>query len=291
MFNKKYSEYREKVNNELTCIQKNIEDLINVNEPLRSAIIEFLYAPSKRIRVVLPILFLKALGEDITSEHLKLLSAIEIIHNASLVHDDIIDESEIRRGKKSIYAEFGNKLGVISGDYLLAVSMEIISSLQSAVIVENLSKTLKYMCVGEINQNFNKYKIGTIQDYIEKSKNKTGYLFEAALKNSLILSNSSFINKACEFALNFGIAFQIRDDLLNILKTDTSKPYSNDIEDGIYNSVVIYSNGIDNLSGGIEKTRDLLNNYINYAIEALNVLPENEYKLSLIEITELLGNV
>lgn len=109
------------------------------------------------------------------------------------------------------------------------------------------------MCIGEINQNFNRFKIGTIEEYIEKSKNKTGYLFETAIVCNLILSQKISQNKFKNFGLNIGIAFQIRDDLLNILSIDTTKPSNNDIEEGIYNAPIIYSGNPKDLTSGIEK--------------------------------------
>ena len=279
------------VQKELELIEDSMAFSICVKEPLQSGIIEFLKAPSKRIRLVLPILYLKSLGEEITSKHIKFFSALEIIHNASLIHDDIIDESAYRRGERTVSNEFGNKLGVISGDYLLSVAIEIILSLESVEVLSNILKTIKNMCLGEINQNYERFKIGSIDNYINKSKNKTAYLFESALVCPLLLCSKNYnVSNASDFGLNFGIAFQIRDDLLNIMSIDDSKPSSNDILEGIYNAPVISSGGEENLSSGIEKTRLLLNNYINNAKDALSILPQNEYKTALIEISELLEN-
>ena len=288
MFNTKYVKFKEKVTTELVDVQKIICNSILIEEFLKEPVLKFLNAPSKKIRIVLPIFYLKALGEEITEKHLKLFSALEIVHNASLIHDDIIDDGKVRRGETAIYKKFGNKLGVIAGDYLLSVAMGILSEINSTEIFKIFSKALKQMCIGEINQNYNLYKIGSIEEYIEKSKNKTAYLFETAMFCSVLLCNKQYnINEVRNFGLNFGIAFQIRDDLLNIMNKDFSKQ-SNDVEEGIYNAPVIYSDGVENLSQGIEKTHILLNNYVDSAIEALNILPKNDYKSALIKITELL---
>ena len=291
MFNTEYLIYKNLVNPELVEVQRIINTAISVKEPLNTEIINFLNAPSKRIRIVLVLLYLRALGEKISEKHLRFLAALEMVHNASLIHDDIIDNSEIRRGRKSLYAEFGNKLGVISGDYLLSVAMNILCEVNSVDVIKIFSDTLKKMCIGEINQSYNRYKICTIEDYVEKSKNKTGYLFETALVCSLMLCNKNYdIKMAGQFALNFGIAFQIRDDLLNITQADNAKPSLNDIEEGIYNAPVIYAKGVDNVIDGIEKTRILLNNYISSATDMLSLLPDNEYKTALTKISELLKN-
>ena len=291
-FDNKYAKHKLLVQKELSQIEKIVLDAISVRNELKQSLIKFLASPSKRIRPVIALLYLKAQGINITEDIIKLLASIEIVHNASLIHDDIIDESEFRRGEKTLSATFGSKLGVISGDYLLSLAMGMVSELGSVEILSEFSNTLKQMCIGEINQNFELFKIGTIENYIEKSKNKTAYLFKSALLCPLILANASkdIKDKAFEYSLNFGIAFQIRDDLLNLTKFDDSKPYGNDIAEGIYNAPVIYANGTDNLSEGIEKTHSLLNNYVNKALLSLDSIEGNKYKNSLKQLTELLKN-
>ncbi len=290
-FNDNYIKIKKLVAPELEIIEQKMVNPINIQEPLKTHVIKFLKSPSKRIRPTLAILLSKALEEELSNEQLELLSAIEIVHNASLIHDDIIDDCEIRRGHKTISAEFNNKLGVISGDYLLSIAMEKIGELNSIEILKEFSHNIKKMCIGEINQNFNRYKIGTIEEYIEKSKNKTGYLFETAIICNLLLSPKTSTDKFKNFGLNVGIAFQIRDDLLNILSTDTTKPSNNDIEEGIYNAPIIYSGDPKDLTSGIEKTRSLLNNYVQEAEQVLINLKDNPYTIALKKFLELLKDV
>ncbi|MGN0031900.1 MAG: polyprenyl synthetase family protein [Candidatus Gastranaerophilaceae bacterium] len=290
-FNEKYSNIKSLVRNELDMIEKNMVSGINVREPLNTFIREFLMLPSKRIRSVLPLLYLKADNQSVTSEQIQILTAIELIHNASLIHDDVIDNSDMRRAHKTLSNEFDNKLAVISGDYILSVVMQILTNLRSVELISKFSKTIEKMCVGEINQNFNRYKFGTIEDYIEKTKNKTAYLFEISFMAVLMFARKKYdCETLSKFALDTGIAFQIRDDLLNLTDDDTSKPKNNDIEDGIYNAPVIYSGQTEDLTQGIEKTRVLLNNYIKSARANLTDLPDNEYKTALYNILELLNN-
>lgn len=290
-FNDDYIKIKKLVAPELEIIEQKMVNPINIQEPLKTHVINFLKSPSKRIRPTLAILLSKALEEELSNEQLELLSAIEIVHNASLIHDDIIDDCEIRRGHKTISAEFNNKLGVISGDYLLSIAMEKIGELNSIEILKEFSHNIKKMCIGEINQNFNRYKIGTIEEYIEKSKNKTGYLFETAIICNLLLSPKTSTDKFKNFGLNVGIAFQIRDDLLNILSTDTTKPSNNDIEEGIYNAPIIYSGDPKDLTSGIEKTRSLLNNYVQEAEQVLINLKDNQYTIALKKFLEHLKDV
>ena len=292
-FNEQYKNIKQLAISEINIIeQKMIED-INLQEPLNSFLKDFLLAPSKRIREVLPVLYFKALNKNLSQKQLDMLSIIEIVHNASLIHDDIIDESTLRRGNKTVSYQFGNKLGVITGDYLLSLALGKLCKIGNIPVIEKCSDTIKKMCIGEVNQNFSRFKIGTLDDYIEKTKNKTAYLFELSLLSVAMLDETSKYNmeNLSNFALNTGIAFQIRDDILNMLNTDKSKPYNSDIENGIYNAPVILGNKEDNYTSGIEKTKGLLNNYIEQAGNEIKLLPDNKYKLALEEFLELLCNV
>lgn len=289
-FNDKYNDIKKLCVNELSQIENIMISSITLRDELSPFVIKFLTSPSKRIRPLLAILYLKSSGLGISDETLKILSAVELVHNASLIHDDIIDESDIRRGNKTLSCEFGNKLGVICGDYLLSAAMGILSELNSAEVIKCFARTLQKMCIGEVNQHFDRYKIGTIEEYIEKSKNKTGYLFQTSLVSPLILNraDTQVISKAGNFGLNFGIAFQIRDDILNLISTDKSKPTKNDITEGIYSASVIYSNDTVNYADGVEKARCLLNNYINEAETNIIGLNDNIYTSALKDLLELL---
>ena len=259
---------------------------------LNSALKNFLTAPSKRIRPLLSILYLKANEENLSDKQLEILTVIELIHNASLIHDDIIDNSEIRRGIKTLCKEFDNKLAVISGDYILAIAMEKLAKIENIHILHKLSQTIRQMCLGEINQNFDRFKIGTIENYIEKTKNKTAYLFESSIVCSAMLSKKQHnFENITNLGLDIGIAFQIRDDIINIKKFDSSKPSNNDIKEGIFNAPIILGNKSDNYHSGIEKTKVLLNNYIESAENKIKILPNNVYKSALEEFLELLSNV
>ncbi len=291
-FNEKYKKIKNLALRELATIEENMDAQINIREPLRFSLRKFLLAPAKRIRPLLAILYTKALGEELNQKQLEHLTVVEMVHNASLIHDDIIDESKIRRGIETINADFDNKLAVISGDYILALSMEKLANIGDIELIKDFSETIRQMCIGEINQNFDRFKIGSIEDYIEKTKNKTAHLFEIALTGCMKLSdNQHNLEKIRELGLNIGIAFQIRDDLINITNSDTSKPSNNDFEDGIYTAPIILGDKSDNYASGIEKTKVLLNNYLQGAKQQVATLPDNEYKNALEEFLELLKDV
>lgn len=277
---KKYLKILNIVQKEIEQVLEQMSEGIEVQEPLKSKLFALLNAPSKHIRPLISILYLKAIGAKITAEQILYQSAIELVHNASLIHDDVIDESNARRSVPTLNSEFGNKLAVISGDFLLSIALDKVIQIGEISLIKMFSDTLAVMSEGEITQYFKKFKIPSIDEYINKSAQKTAKLFETALCGSLLIAKSN--RKGLEFARNFGIAFQIRDDLINCKTTNS------DIKEGVYNAPVIFSGGTEISSDAIEKTNILLNNYINNALECLNDISENKYKLALIELLELM---
>lgn len=279
-FQQKYLSILNIVKEEIEQVLVQMTDGVEVQEPLKSKLFNLLNAPSKHIRPLVAFLYLKALGANIDEKQVLYQSAIELVHNASLIHDDVIDESSQRRRQKTLNFDFGNKLAVISGDYLLSVALNKVIKINQTALIQMFSDTLAVMSEGEIFQQFNKFKIPAIDEYIKKSEQKTAKLFETALCGSLQIANAK--QNGMEFARNFGIAFQIRDDLINCQTSNS------DIKDGVYTAPVIFSGGVQINSDAIEKTQGLLNNYIDSAVECIANIPVNEYKLALIELLELM---
>ena len=291
MFNSdSYNNIKRLVQPELDLVDKYVYSIGSIYPAFDSALTEYFKAPSKKIRSVIAFLFFKALGFDISEAFVKLQASVEIIHNATLIHDDIIDKSDVRRGLETFNSKFDNSLAVISGDYLLSVALKYLLNLNSCEILNIFADTIDKMCEGEIHQYFNKFKLPTIDEYVEKSKAKTSSLFEASLESASILYNFDR-NIALNFANKFGIAFQIRDDILNFTNSD-NKPVKNDYEEGIFTAPVIYANGdIENISEGIEKAKQLLDNYLCGCRNIINniVSGDNVYKKALFDILDLLS--
>lgn len=277
-----YQEIFEVVKSDIKKIENRFLEILPKSCEIYSDLEKFLKSPSKRIRSVLALLYLRAIGVEVGENQLELLMIVELIHNASLIHDDVIDEEKIRRSQKNINSKFGNKMAIISGDYLLSVVMEKLTRLGKLELFEIFSKTIKEMCEGEILQYSNLYKIPTLKDYLKKTYQKTGSLFEACVLGCVMLATSQEVENAKEFSKNFGIAFQIRDDIENILKG------GNDIKEGVYNAPIIFSGSIDNPVAGIEKSKVLLNNYLDIAQKCLCGMDESEYKSALKKLLELL---
>ena len=250
------------------------QDIIYPTEELKSLVL----APAKRIRPVLAFLFLRANGIIPNDEQFLLQSAIELVHSASLVHDDIIDESTIRRGQETFNSKYSDKLAVLSGDYLLSLALKILIDLDKNEILKEFFATFETMVMGEISQYFSKGEIPSIEEYIEKSIAKTANLFKLAVGSSAKQANLN-IPMAEDFGLNFGIAFQIMNDLEDVLGTKS------DLKNKIYTAPTIFG-GKD----AIDKTKSLINIYIKRAKDAIKDLPQNEYKQALEEILEYLIN-
>ena len=274
-----YQQIFDTVKSDIDIIINNLTAKLNLQEPLQTKVKAFLNAPAKRIRPLLAILYLKAAGVYLQEKHYKLLTAVELVHNASLIHDDVIDEADVRRNQTTLNRSFNTKLAVIAGDYLLSCAMDFLQEINNQQILSNFIQTLSEMCKGEIYQYFSTNKIPSLEDYITKCEQKTARLFMTALECSAILSPEISRTDALLFARNFGIAFQIKDDLTNVLTTKS------DIKSGIYTAPVILSADSDNPA--IEKTYDLLNNYIDNTKKYLNNLENNDYKKALEELTEL----
>ena len=232
----------------------------------------------------------------------KLATAVEIIHNATLIHDDIIDEAQIRRGEAALHHKYSNKLGVISGDFLLSVAFNLLLDLPNDVIKE-FSSCLNLLCFGEIKQYFSQKRTPTFEQYFKKSEMKTSSLFIAGLVSLSKMKKIGSEEEIKLFAQHFGLAFQFRDDLKNIIDEDKSKPFLNDISQGIYTLPVIFAYGENkDLSNelpekiiqkskemkNIEQSKKLIAKEIKFAINSLDKNPRNNYKFSLIELINLL---
>ena len=239
---------------------------------------------------------------EITEKIYHLACSVELVHNSTLVHDDILDNADTRRGRVSLNCKLGNNLSVLAGDILLSIALKELVKCDNVEAIKTYADSLYLMCKGEVNQNFTMGKLPTMEEYIKKSEYKTAELFKAPLTALCSISNIKEKEQIRSFARNFGIAFQIKDDLLNILQTDKSKPVMSDIHNGIYTAPVLFLSEdirnveelskdeiINNLLANkkyVEKTVGLIKEYADRAIEAIDFISDNEYKKEIITITQ-----
>ena len=159
----------------MDCIKADLEKVDNylafdldLDKKLSKEIIKFLNAPSKKIRSKICILYLRASKMYLLPEHYELLASVELLHNASLIHDDVIDGGKIRRNLKTLNEKFDGQLAVISGDYLLGIALKKLIKIGSLEILDIFAQTLQTMCKGEVSQYFDKYKKIRIQHCLNK---------------------------------------------------------------------------------------------------------------------------
>ncbi len=305
-------DYRELVScisDDFAVLDSYLTDIIERNNTsLSDEIMKYLFSSSKKIRSALIFMFARGILGNVNERQYSIAATIELVHNATLIHDDVIDNSAERRGQTTISAKFNNSLAVIAGDFLFSMAFQSIAEIGSIEIIKIYSEALKQICTGEIEQYFSKYEVMSLDAYIEKSKNKTARLFYIGLYSAFLDdTEQEVLEKIKNFALNFGIAFQIKDDLMNILNTNKRDESLDDFKNGIYTAPLIFAcqenkNILDELNsenlyeklvetGAIAKTKQLIDEYISNAVANLDIIKDNIYKQSLISICEMIKDV
>jgi geranylgeranyl pyrophosphate synthase len=181
-----------------------------------AAIEHLLSSGGKRIRPTLTILTGGLLGVD-REQTITLAAAIELLHTATLVHDDLIDQSLLRRGIPTLNAQWSPGATVLTGDYIFARAAHLAADIGEKSLMRIFARTLMTIVNGEISQLFNKHSIGNRQDYFDQIYAKTASLFEAATEGIAILSGEgdTIVTSMKTFGYNVGMAFQIVDDVLD----------------------------------------------------------------------------
>jgi len=275
------------VYDEIRLIKNNVLNIRTDSEELESVLKQFLKRESKVIRTIVSCLFFKALDEDIDENQIKILTATEIVHNASLIHDDAIDGSLFRRGAETINYEYDNKLSVIAGDFLMSKAIDVLLQLGNNDILKLYFETISKMCEGESNQYFSRNQIPSIEDYLQKTKYKTAELFKSCFVALAFYSKSQMIQEAREFAINFGIAFQIKNDLDDYRLGIEN---SSDVKEGVFTAPIIFKNAVVNSNSAIEKTLELIRKYCDKTKLIIENFEESPYKTELMRIIDNLCN-
>ena len=195
-------------------------------------------AGGKRLRPLLALATATGGNRDATEDDLMGGVAVELVHLASLYHDDVIDEATIRRNVESVNSRFGNLVAIVAGDYLLARSAAIAASLGTE-IAALLADTLGRLCQGQVTEVRSAFQIGrSHQDYIDSISGKTAALMATSCRIGALTGGlpTSEVEACTEFGRKFGMVFQVRDDILDITATDgeLKKPPGQDLAEGIY---------------------------------------------------------
>ncbi|MFM7559328.1 solanesyl diphosphate synthase, partial [Cylindrospermopsis raciborskii] len=303
---------------DLRILADNLTQLVGNRHPILYAAAEHLFgAGGKRIRPAIVLLISRAttLEEDISLGHRRLAEITEMIHTASLVHDDVVDESDIRRGVPTVHSLFGNRIAVLAGDFLFAQSSWYLANLDNLEVVKLLSEVIMDLAAGEIQQGLNRFDTNlSIETYLKKSYYKTASLIANSAKAAGILSNvsSESANNLYNYGKDLGLAFQIVDDILDFTGSmDTlGKPAASDLKSGNLTAPVLFAleeqPSLEVLierefaqegdleqavklisdSQGIPRARELANHHASLAKQHIADLEPSESKQALINMTD-----
>ncbi|MEH2321626.1 solanesyl diphosphate synthase [Nostoc sp.] len=303
---------------DLRLLADNLKQLVGNRHPILFAAAEHLFgAGGKRIRPAIVLLISRAtmLEQEITPRHRRLAEITEMIHTASLVHDDVVDESDVRRGVPTVHSLFGNRIAILAGDFLFAQSSWYLANLDNLEVVKLLSEVIMDLATGEIQQGLNRFDASiSIETYIEKSYYKTASLIANSSKAAGLLSEVSreTVEHLYSYGRHFGIAFQIVDDILDFTSTTDAlgKPVGSDLKSGNLTAPVLFAlvqkpalevlidrefaqegdleQALELIqdSQGIQQARELAADHAKLAIEHLAVLPPSESHQALINIAE-----
>ncbi len=276
-------------------------------------------AGGKRLRPMLAILAAKALNYQ-GDDHTSAAAFIEFIHTATLLHDDVVDESDLRRGKETANAKFGNAASVLVGDYIYTRAFQMMTQIRSLPVLDIMSAATNVIAEGEVLQLINCNDPDITEDsYMQVIYSKTARLFEAATQVSAILANASPEQEKAlqEYGRYLGTAFQLIDDLMDYTSEDEEmgKQAGDDLAEGkptlpllyalkvgndedkiIIRDAIIHGDGRDKLreitaclekTGAFEYTRKRAAEEALKAINALSVLENSVYKTALISLANM----
>ncbi len=267
-------------------------------------------AGGKRLRAQLCILVALA-GNSVQEERIKIAESVEMLHLATLIHDDVLDQSAIRRGESTIHTHKGNKIAILSGDYLFAKCFALVASLNSTEYLKVFTHIITCLVEGEFMQMEDVYRIDQgIDRYMTKTQKKTADFMEGCMELGGMLGGWSpeHIVQLKRYGHALGMAFQITDDIMDYRESSdtTGKPSGNDLKEGLLTypllSIVTDDNkdkllaDIKNLAnggddqaiidyviaqGGVDNTLVVADKYCNDAYDALNQLPDFDGKVLL----------
>ncbi|MFC2002367.1 polyprenyl synthetase family protein [Chloroflexota bacterium] len=305
------------IQEDLAKVEERLNSVSKVGSAFQAELLDYsVKGGGKRIRPVLTLLAGKFYDYD-PSSILPMAAAVELMHTATLVHDDAIDKSMVRRGRPTINKLWGEETAVLLGDYLFAKAGESATDTGNLHVVRLFTQTLQIISSGELDQSYNAFNLGqTRQQYLERVAQKTASLFSLATESGAILSwaPERSVEVLKEYGYNLGIAFQIVDDILDFTSTEEEigKPIGSDLAQGTLTLLAMLilehypednpvkrffknRNERDNIKRAVELVRNspvvqegyqVALEYSSKACHNLNLLPDNASRQSLIELAD-----
>jgi len=312
------TELLQPVEQDLEALLSDLRSLIGAGHPILQAAAEHLFsAGGKRLRPGIVLLISRALSPsgDLTARHRRLAEITEMIHTASLVHDDVVDEAATRRGVATVHSRFNHRVAVLAGDFLFAQASWHLANLDDLEVVKLLSRVIMDLADGEVKQGLFRYDTGqTFATYLEKSYCKTASLIANSAKAAGVLSgeSSDHLQALHHYGRQLGLAFQVVDDILDFTGSDQQlgKPAASDLASGYLTAPALYAldeqptlaglierefSGDGDLEQALElvrasraipRTRELAETFAREAREALAWLPESPSRRALLDLPD-----
>lgn len=296
-----------------------VESVCSDQKQIHTAGAELLKAGGKRIRPVF-VLLSAQFGTYNIHQVKKPAAALELIHMASLVHDDVVDDADMRRGRKTVKAKYDNKIAMYTGDFIFASALKLMSEIEIPRAHQILAQGMKEMCLGEIEQINEQYDTDqNIRKYFKRIKRKTALLIALSCQLGAITSKAdvSLQKKLYDFGFSVGMAFQITDDILDFTASEKQlgKPAGSDLKQGNLTLPVLYTiyqypemkkkldayydkkepaqlaellKDIKEL-GGIDYATKISDKYLKRAKLAAESLPETDARDSLLKVADYIA--
>jgi octaprenyl-diphosphate synthase len=309
---------RNLVNDDLSSVDQYIIAQMESTIPLINQIIEYVLSiGGKRVRPMVLLLAARALSPA-PKQHIDLAAVIELIHTATLLHDDVVDSSTLRRGHETAHMIWGKNASVLVGDFLYSRAFQIVVDMHNEPVLTIFAAATHYIAEGEILQLINcKNPETTEAFYFDIIQRKTGKLFEIAAQLGAMLAtpNPAHVEAMRQYGMHLGLAYQLIDDALDYAPSskDTGKNIGQDLADGKTTLPLIHAmrelkgadlalvkeaiktGSCDKLekileliesTGAIKYTADTAKKHAALAKEALSVIPESPYREALIRLSE-----
>lgn len=308
------------IQSRLSEVEKKLRGLCTNSVPHLEPLLDYALASGgKRVRPAITLLASDFYPHD-TTKSTVMAVAVELLHLATLIHDDTVDNSDLRRGKATVSSLWGKQVAVLFGDYVFATSATFVCETGNIRVIRRFSETIMELASGELNEYFNAYNPQQARDlYNERIYRKTASLFCTAAETGAILGAApeSQVQALRAYAYNIGMAFQVVDDILDVQgdASEMGKPVGNDLLQGVLTLPTIMllerypkDNPIEGLfkdrsqDGKARQALEMINNstivsdcyavvreYCETASHSLNILPECGARQSLLTLCRYIG--
>lgn len=305
---------------DIDIIENELEKaLSSSSRVINDASLHLLQAGGKRIRPAFVIISAKF--GDYNIERVKNIAVpLELIHSASLVHDDVIDNSDMRRGRPTVRAQWNNRVAMYTGDFIFARALEYVTNIENPKVHQILARTMVEICNGEIIQIEDKFRLSqNIKDYFRRIKRKTALLIESSCELGAVVTNAdkNVVKSLRRYGYFVGMSYQIVDDVLDFTSTDEQlgKPAGSDLLQGNITLPILLLKDKEEIirfvdraklgivtekerlqmlelvrnSDAIKKAIAVSNHYLQKALKEVEKLPNSPMKKKLRDIALFIG--